>query len=107
MRQYNFCTNFCILCLPFPERLITAQGEVEGVRSFVDELYGEKASIQHRYDKLSAAVDARVDQLEVQSFINRVYLYSFNLLTYIHRSVGFSVCVCVCVCVMCSLWGHK
>ncbi|XP_063883393.1 centrosomal protein of 290 kDa-like [Scylla paramamosain] len=47
------------------ERLITAQGELEGVRSHVEELSGEKARVQHRYDELSAAVDARVDQLEV------------------------------------------
>ena len=51
-----------------------AQGELEGVRSHVEELSGEKARIQRRYDELSAAVDARVDQLEVHSFISRILL---------------------------------
>lgn len=58
----------------FLERLVMAQGELEGVRSHVEELSGEKARIQRRYDELSAAVDARVDQLEVHSFISRILL---------------------------------
>lgn len=51
--------------LSFPERLTTAQGELEGQRSHVEELAIEKARVQQRYDELSAAVDARMDQLEV------------------------------------------
>lgn len=41
------------------------QGEVEGQHCHVEELAAEKARVQQRYDELSSAVDARVDQLEV------------------------------------------
>lgn len=53
-------------CLSFPERLTAVQGELEGQRSHTEELASEKARVQQRYDELSAAVDARVDQLEVR-----------------------------------------
>lgn len=50
----------------FAERLATTQSEVEGQHYHVEELAAEKARVQQRYDELSAAVDARVDQLEVR-----------------------------------------
>lgn len=38
--------------------------DVEGLQSRVEELTVEKTHIQQNYDDLSAAVDARVDQLQ-------------------------------------------
>lgn len=50
---------------------------MEGQHCHVEELAAEKARVQQRYDELSAAVDARVDQLEVgQGTQGKVHMYS-------------------------------
>lgn len=69
-RSYRLVSRSNILSNAWTESLSIIREEVKGLQCQVEELASEKSYVQQKYDELSTAVDARVDQLKVKVSLN-------------------------------------